>query len=167
MVLRPGSTGDRPHLRRWFTDRELRKYTGRRFSLGLGLSETGSDLQFIILLRDDRRPIGLCSLLGISDTGTAEVGIVLGEKDAWGQGYGPEALALLLDHAWRDLGLHEVSLCVRADNARAIRAYEKVGFTTERRLAVGRWLLGKGAEYLIMTRLAPLAASAGAKEGQR
>jgi hypothetical protein len=83
------------------------------------------------------------------------VGILLGEKDTWGHGYGPEALRLLLDHAYRDLGLTQISLCVHATNARAIRAYEKVGFTVERRLTVGRWLFGRGVEILVMTAVAP------------
>lgn len=78
------------------------------------------------------------------------MGIVLGERDAWGHGYGPEALGLLLKYAHEELGLTEVSLCVHAANARAVRAYTKVGFSVERRLVLGRWLLGRGQELLVM-----------------
>jgi RimJ/RimL family protein N-acetyltransferase len=57
------------------------------------------------------------------------VGIVLGEKDCWGKGYGPEALRLLLGYAFKDLGLRRIVLHVHRRNYRAIRAYKKVGFT--------------------------------------
>jgi len=164
VVLRPIAPGDRPLLQRWLADRELRKYAGRRFALRSGLGMARPDRQFLILRRADERPIGLCGLYGISPhEGTAEVGILLGEEDTWGQGYGPEALRLLLDHAYGALGLSQVCLCVHATNARAIRAYEKVGFAVERRLTVGRWLFGRGVEILVMTSTAPVSEGVAAK----
>lgn len=151
MVLRPFSPEDRPLLRRWLADRELRRLAGRRFGF-FGLGTDGRDIQFLIVLGQTGRPIGLCGLYGISvEKRTAEVGIVLGERDSRGQGYGPEALRLLLRFAQEELPLHQLCLCVHAANSRAIRAYEKVGFVVERRVAVGRWLLGRGVEILVMT----------------
>lgn len=48
---------------------------------------------------------------------------------AWyGRGLGGEATALIVRHAFESIGLDEVVLDVRADNPRAIRAYEKAGF---------------------------------------
>lgn len=166
MVLRPISAGDRPHLRRWLGDRELRRFAGPRLPRGLGARWTADphDAQFLIVLREGQRSIGVCGLFGICQAErTAEVGILLGEKDTWGRGYGPEALALLLDHAYGELGLRQVSLCVHAANARAIRAYEKVGFVVERRLTVGRWLFGRGVEILIMASPAPVIEGVAAK----
>lgn len=85
-------------------------------------------VHFAIVLHDGRH-IGNCSLHTIRwEEKTAELGIVLGEKDCWGQGYGPEALRLLLRYAFSDLGLSRVVLHVHKDNIRAIRAYQKVGF---------------------------------------
>jgi RimJ/RimL family protein N-acetyltransferase len=169
VVLRPVSAGDRPLLQRWLGDRELRKCTGRRLSIlaGARASIPPRDAQFLILVRENEHPIGLCGLFGISDNGTAEVGIVLGERDTWGRGYGPEALRLLLDHAYLDLGLAQVSLCVHTANTRAIRAYAKVGFVTEQRLTVGRWLFGRGVEVLIMTSLSSTSAETATREAER
>ena len=166
VVLRPVSAGDRPLVRQWLVDRELRKCTGRRLSIlaGVRASIPPRDAQFLILVRENEHPIGLCGLFGISDDGTAEVGIVLGERDTWGQGYGPEALRLLLDHAYGDLALSQVSLCAHAANTRAIRAYEKVGFAVEQRLTVGKWLFGRGVEVLIMTSHSPTSAGTETKE---
>jgi RimJ/RimL family protein N-acetyltransferase len=170
VVLRLVREGDLPLVRRWLADRELSKFTGRRLPYGLGPGWTADphDAQFVILLREGGRPVGICGLYGISfRERTAEVGIVLGERDTWGQGYGPEALRLLLDHASRDLGLAQISLCVHATNGRAIRAYEKVGFTVERRLTVGRWLFGRGVDLLVMTAFAPASAGTLAKGERR
>jgi len=48
-----------------------------------------------------------------------------------GQGLGTEATRLVLAHAFGGLKLHRVALRVLADNARAIRSYEKSGFVRE------------------------------------
>lgn len=74
----------------------------------------------------------------------AELSILIGEKDAWSKGYGSEAIVLLLDWLFNDRGAHRVWLEVFPENARAQRAYEKVGFVREGTLretwlADGRW----------------------------
>lgn len=58
----------------------------------------------------------------------AEFGIMLGEPDVWGKGYGTEATQLMLRYAFDVLGVHNVFLEVYASNVGAIRAYEKAGF---------------------------------------
>lgn len=61
----------------------------------------------------------------------AEFGIVVGEKAAWGKGYGTEATRLIVRHGFRRLNLHKISLGVHADHASAIHVYERVGFRQE------------------------------------
>ena len=61
----------------------------------------------------------------------AEMGIVIGEKQYWNQGYGTEAMQLLLKHGFETLNFNRMSLVVYADNPRAIRSYEKAGFVKE------------------------------------
>jgi aminoglycoside 6'-N-acetyltransferase len=48
-------------------------------------------------------------------------------EECRGQGYGPEALRLVVRH-FIAAGHHRFTIDPAADNARAIRAYEKVGF---------------------------------------
>ena len=57
--------------------------------------------------------------------------IALTPADARGQGYGTEATAAVVGHAFDDLGVHRVALEVFDFNPRARRAYEKAGFTVE------------------------------------
>src|SRR5690606_306951 len=60
--------------------------------------------------------------------GTAEYGIVIGEKDAWGKGYGTEATRLMLAYGFDVLGLQNIMLRVYANNPAGVRAYERAGF---------------------------------------
>jgi RimJ/RimL family protein N-acetyltransferase len=57
--------------------------------------------------------------------------IGIGEVEQRGQGYGYEAMSLLLDFAFRELNLHRVQLTVFSYNSAAIGLYEKLGFTRE------------------------------------
>jgi RimJ/RimL family protein N-acetyltransferase len=87
------------------------------------------DADFTIYERASGRPIGATYLHDIEHRNrTAEFGIVIGEADARGKGYGTEATTLLLDYAFVALGLHSVFLRVYAYNLAGKRAYEKAGF---------------------------------------
>lgn len=87
------------------------------------------DAVFTIYERSSGRPIGNAGLHDIhSVNATAEFGIVIGEPDAWGKGYGTEATRLMLAYGFDVLGLYNIRLNVYSNNLRAIRAYERAGF---------------------------------------
>ncbi|MFK0168244.1 GNAT family N-acetyltransferase [Streptomyces sp. NPDC090306] len=48
-----------------------------------------------------------------------------------GRGTGTEAIRLLLEYAFGELGLHRVQLEAWSDNSRALHVYRKVGFVVE------------------------------------
>jgi RimJ/RimL family protein N-acetyltransferase len=54
--------------------------------------------------------------------------IVIGEKDAWGHGYGTEATRLAAEEVFGTLPVRRFRLEVFAHNERALRAYRRVGF---------------------------------------
>jgi diamine N-acetyltransferase len=81
----------------------------------------------------------------------AEVGIMIGEKTIWNQGYGTEVMTLLLRHGFETLNLNRVYLRVYADNKRAIRTYEKAGFVHEGRMRQGVYKNGKYNDVLFMS----------------
>jgi diamine N-acetyltransferase len=80
----------------------------------------------------------------------AELGIFLGDKSRWGDGLGTEATRLLVRWAFDTLNLNRVFLRVYADNARAIRCYEKVGFQSEGRLRQDRYQDGRYVDTVLM-----------------
>ncbi len=89
---------------------------------------------FCVEIRQDEtaRPIGLIQYEGSAPRDRrAQLGLLIGEPDAWHQGYGPEATVLLLNWLFNHRNLHRVWLTVQANNPRAVRAYEKVGFARE------------------------------------
>ena len=72
------------------------------------------------------RLVGTCAFSQLDgDNGSALYHITIGEKDAWGQGYGTESTRLMLDLAFGTLGLHRIALFVIEYNDRAIRANER------------------------------------------
>ena len=64
-------------------------------------------------------------------TGCGEIGIIIGEKEFWHQGYGREAIGLLADFAFREMRLHRLEARVLAHNVRAQRVFERCGFVRE------------------------------------
>jgi RimJ/RimL family protein N-acetyltransferase len=62
---------------------------------------------------------------------TTDLSIIIGERDAWGKGYGTEAINLLLDYAFGYLSFHRVAVGVVGFKEKALRFYEKVGFRRE------------------------------------
>ena len=62
---------------------------------------------------------------------TAEFRIFLGDKKFWNRGIGTECTKLMVIYGFDKLNFNKVSLGVNADNAGAVRAYEKAGFARE------------------------------------
>ncbi len=56
------------------------------------------------------------------------LGIVIFNPSFWNKGHGTEAIQLILDYGFRTLNLHSIELEVFANNLRAQRCYQKVGF---------------------------------------
>ena len=98
------------------------------------------------------RLIGTCAFSQLDgDNGSALYHITIGERDAWGHGYGSEATQLMIDHAFGTLGLHRIALFVFEFNERAIRAYQRCGFVLEGRSRESIWRDGRWWDELAMS----------------
>ena len=76
--------------------------------------------------------IGYVELDGIVwAQGSGWISVGLGDPALRGQGYGTEAMRLLLEFAFGEVNLRRVQLTVFSYNAAAIRMYEKLGFQRE------------------------------------
>jgi diamine N-acetyltransferase len=80
----------------------------------------------------------------------AEVGIFIGEKSFWNQGWGTRAMRLMLKHAFNTLNLNRVKLFVYETNQRAIQSYKKAGFIEEGRMRQERFLNGQYVNTVFM-----------------
>jgi len=77
---------------------------------------------FVIVLKRNDRVTGEAGLLRMfRPWRTTDMTIIIGEKDAWGKGYGTEAGHLLLNYAFERLSFHRVSIGVVGFNERALR----------------------------------------------
>lgn len=101
----------------------------------------------------DGRLIGVCALFNQDATArTAELGITIGDKTYWGQGYGREAVELLVDYGYQMLNLRRIWLRVNGRNERAIRAYKSAGFVEEGRQRKHVWSNGAYDDMVLMAR---------------
>ena len=60
--------------------------------------------------------------------GMAELDIWLKDAAHCGLGYGAQAISLLVEYLKNELNIHRLIIRPKAENVRAIRAYEKAGF---------------------------------------
>ena len=100
--------------------------------------------------------IGTCQFIQIDwRNRSAELGIMIGEKSYWNQGYGTETMQLLLQHGFNTLNLHRIWLQVYAKNPRGIRAYEKAGFNYEGKFRQAHFQHGEYFNVHLMSVLKP------------
>jgi RimJ/RimL family protein N-acetyltransferase len=137
--LRPVERDDLPRFVEWFGDPDVRRHLllylpfslaqeERWFESLQGRLERQQDVLLAIETADGAH-IGNIGLNSINwKDRNAELGIVIGEKAYWSQGYGTDAIRTLLELAFREMNLHRVFLRVDVDNERGIRCYEKAGF---------------------------------------
>lgn len=62
---------------------------------------------------------------------TAEIGIMIGDQDAWGQGIGTAAVQLVMDIAREDLSLRRITAGCYKSNVGSWKAFTKAGFVIE------------------------------------
>jgi RimJ/RimL family protein N-acetyltransferase len=152
---------------KWFSDPELRGYLAMHLPIGQAQEEKWFEQHLALKDRDtqswaiDVQPadmavgpwvhIGGCGLHEIEWRHRwGELGIVIGAHDYWGRGYGTDAVQTLSAWAFDTLNLNRVFLRVFADNARAIRCYEKVGYQHEGRLRQHVFNNGAYRDVLLM-----------------
>jgi len=123
----------------WLTDAELAELDAATLpttTFPQYLADYTSDLrypptirhQFAILTREGKH-IGNCTYYGIdSDKGEAELGIMIGDRDYWDQGYGSAAVAALLDHVFQQTRLNRLYLKTLVANTRAQKCFTRCGF---------------------------------------
>ena len=140
--LRPFRRADLPRVIAWRRDDELRRGAlwgdapfgtreAQRWLRAVSDGVDASRLTFAVELLEPSRLVGLTNLTRIDRRGgTAYFGVVIGEKDCWGQGIAHETLQLILKRAGK-LGLRKILLEVASDNPRAIALYRRAGFETE------------------------------------
>jgi RimJ/RimL family protein N-acetyltransferase len=163
MRLRAPEREDTPKFKTWINDPEVR----RGLSMALPISQVEEDNWFDSMIKrpaeehpltieiadgEGWKAIGNIGLMNFDwRCRSAEVGIFIGEKALWNQGYGSEAMTLMLQNGFETLNLNRIFLRVHADNPRAIRSYEKVGYQHEGRFRQAEHKDGQYIDVLFMS----------------
>ncbi len=134
----------------------LRPYTQETVTAWGEHSRTSADIiPFMIYERTTLRPIGETGFTHVDYFHrTAEFGILIGETDAWGQGYGTEAARQMLQYGFTHLNFHNIWLRVISSNIRGQRAYTRAGFREAGRLREAQWIRGQAYDIIYMECLA-------------
>jgi RimJ/RimL family protein N-acetyltransferase len=137
--LRPMSEADLPLKVKWYNDPDIRKtlIVDEQFELDKtiewfeAIKDSKSRLDLTIEVNDGK-PIGLIGLVNIDRPHkTAEIVIVIGDKDYWGKGVMLEAESLLIEYAFSQMRLEKIWAQARTNNIASMITMKKLGFQVE------------------------------------
>jgi diamine N-acetyltransferase len=160
--LRGAEREDIPRFVSWLNDPDVYRHLLLAYPLSQAAEEQwfqsmlarGPAEQVLVIetrIGDVWSPIGNTSFMRLDWVNrNAEIGIFIGEKSQWNQGYGREAMKLMLRHGFNNMNLHRIYLRVHANNPGAIKAYEATGFIHEGVLRQEVYRNGNYLDVLIM-----------------
>ena len=164
VCLCPLMHGDAPSLFNWLNTLVLANLNGSyrptdQMSFDTWYAAIGADrtkVMFTLRRKDDLRLLGYVQITNIHPVCRGgEMGILVANEADRGQGYGQEALRLMLRHCWNDINLHRVTLYVHGDNPRAIHTYTQAGFCREGCLRDAGYVDGRFVPVTVMGALRP------------
>lgn len=136
VTLRPMQHADKTYFAQWWRDKDLLATTSGAppvtkeeltdYFHEMMQGENGEDCMIEVA----GQTIGHIAFANRPD-GWCELQIVIGNKNFWGKGYGPEAMKQMIAQS-KGQNCHKIYLEVWPTHARAIRAYEKAGFVKKR-----------------------------------
>ena len=85
-----------------------------------------------------------------ADDRSAGLGIMIGDKNYWSNGYGSDAIVTLLRFAFGEMNLHRVWLHVFEFNERALACYKRCGFQPEGTLRDHYYAEGRYWDVVVM-----------------
>jgi RimJ/RimL family protein N-acetyltransferase len=140
LYLRPFKTSDINSIYLgWLNDPEVVRYSNQRFVLHTASScyayfasfvDTSNSF-FLIEESIDGKPIGTATVYRLLHHGTADIGLMVGERCRWGQGYGREAWEAILEAVLNEPGLRKVTGGTVRPNRAMISIMEKSGMKRE------------------------------------
>lgn len=102
----------------------------------------------IVEIEKEENILGLVSLTNIDYINrSAELHIMVGDKENRGKGIGNFAITEILKHAFNNVNLNRIELQVLESNSYALKLYEKIGFKNE---GVKRQSVYKNGEFMNM-----------------
>jgi RimJ/RimL family protein N-acetyltransferase len=144
----------------WMNDREVTRYLAadyplsredeRRWLESAPANGFANGVRLAIETKDGVH-IGTVALHDVrGEDRRATLGVMIGDKQYWSNGYGSDAIVTLLRFAYDEMNLHRVQLHVFEFNERGIACYRKCGFVEEGRLRDHRYQEGRYWDVIVM-----------------
>lgn len=135
IYLSPKNIEEVEKFTEWLNDFNTTDYIGRS-SLVTTLEDerkffenNKSENSFFIVTLDDDKVIGTVSLEKVNHINRiATLGIFIGDENYRNNGYGTEAIRLILEFGFYYLNLKNINLHLMEYNERALKCYKKCGF---------------------------------------
>lgn len=158
IYLSPRNSEDIEKFTEWLNDFDVTDYLGRSGAIVTLDGEkqyleniSNNGVYFVIVTLDNNEMIGTVSLEKINNIDRrATLGIFIGNKEYWNDGYGTEAIRLILDYGFNYMNLHSIKLNLMSFNERALKCYKKCGFKEIGRLRESRFVNGKYYDSICM-----------------
>ena len=160
VVLRPLKVKDAENYVRWFSDKKVMKYFNQSvWKISLEKEKTAirkmqrSKMSVNWAIEVDGKHVGGTGLKLDKKNKVAMWGIIIGEKNEWGQGYAGEIIDSCGDYVFKRLKYERLELNVEMGNEKGLKAYKKAGFKLEgvvRSYSYNK-LLGRRIDYGIMS----------------
>jgi RimJ/RimL family protein N-acetyltransferase len=148
---------------KWFNDADITKFQDKRiypnsYEKQLEyynyLQSSKNDIVMAIIEKKSNLHIGNIGLHKIDFIHRrCEIGIVLGEKQFLGKGYGTKCIQAFSNYAFNVLNLHRITAIIMEQNLASIKAFEKSGFIQEGMLKEYFYKNGEYSDVLIMGKL--------------
>ena len=162
IYLSPRNTDEIEKFTEWLNDFDTTDYIGRSANIMTLDAEKkyfeeniNKNYNFFIVTLDNDKLIGTVGLEKYDSINrTATLGIFIGEKEYRSQGYGTEAIKLVLDYGFNYLNLNNINLDLMSFNDRALKCYQKCGFKEYGRRRKCKFINGKYYDLIEMDILA-------------
>lgn len=165
IMIRPIEEEDLPIVVEWWNNAEVMYYANDnprpsktleelREEYHKEITEWSEHMERFVIETIEGKLIGdiLCHSYR-TDIRSAVLGILIGEEEYWGEGYGTEAIRLFLKHLFEHKHLHKMSLTVSDFNHRAIRCFKKAGFRQDGIMRDNAMIDGKYVNHITMSML--------------
>jgi len=158
--LLPSHVGQ--HYVDWLNDPEVNRYLESRFKVHdlpsterfvLDQLDSPNSVLFGISSRRLGRHVGNIKLGPIDiHHGLGEIGLMIGDREAWGAGIGTDAIMGLAKIADEDLKLRKLTAGCYASNIGSAKAFVKAGFHEEARRAAHCLVDGRPEDIVLLAR---------------
>ncbi len=146
----------------WLNDPTVTRFSNQRFSAHTTESSAAYLASFgrthnsflLITLCSDGRPIGTATVYRSPQHGTADIGLMVGDRQYWGKGYGLEAWQAVLEALLQEPGIRKVTGGTARPNQAMVRIMEQSGMELEAVRAHQELIEGQPVDLLYYARFA-------------